>query len=69
MFDTGLATQVPKQMDALNEAVSDLELSHIIVSHSHADHSGGTKFWQEEGMEIVAHAEFAEEQRYLKLAS
>lgn len=66
MFDTGLATQVPKQMDALNEAVSDLELSHIIVSHSHADHSGGTKFWQEEGMEIVAHAEFAEEQRYLK---
>jgi len=46
LFDTGLATQVPKQMKALNEAVSDLELSHIIVSHSHADHSGGVKFWQ-----------------------
>ena len=66
LFDTGLATQVPKQMKALNEAVSDLELSHIIVSHSHADHSGGVKFWQEEGIEIVAHAEFKEEQRYLK---
>ncbi len=66
LFDTGLATQVPKQMKALKEAVSDLDLSHIIVSHSHADHSGGTKFWQEEGIEIVAHAEFAEEQRYLK---
>jgi len=66
LFDTGLATQVPKQMKALKDAVPDLELSHIIVSHSHADHSGGAKFWQEEGIEIVAHAEFEEEQRYLK---
>ena len=66
MFDTGLATQVPKQMKALKAAISDLKLSHIIVSHSHADHSGGTKFWQEEGMDIIAHAEFEEEQRYLK---
>jgi len=53
LFDTGLATQVPKQMNALNSAVSDLDLSHIIVSHSHADHQGGT------------HTEFGEEQRYL----
>jgi len=66
IFDTGLATQVPKQMKALKEAVPDLELSHIIVSHSHADHSGGTKFWQQDGIEIIAHAEFEEEQRYLK---
>ena len=66
LFDTGLATQVPKQMKVLNDAVSDLDLSHIIVSHSHADHSGGVKFWQDEGIEIVAHAEFLEEQRYLK---
>ena len=66
MFDTGLATQVPKQMKVLNAALPDLELSHIIVSHSHADHSGGVKFWQDEDIEIVAHAEFLEEQRYLK---
>jgi len=65
LFDTGLATQVPKQMKALKEAVPDVDLSHIIVSHSHADHSGGVKFWQEEGVEIVTHAEFEEEQRYL----
>jgi len=65
LFDTGLATQVPKQMDALSGAVSDLELSHIIVSHSHADHQGGVKFWHEDGIDIVAHAEFEEEQRYL----
>ena len=65
LFDTGLATQVPKQMDALNAAVTDLELSHIVVSHSHADHQGGVKFWHKEGVDIVAHAEFEEEQRYL----
>ena len=65
LFDTGLATQVPKQMKALKAAVPDLDLSHIIVSHSHADHSGGVKFWKEEDTEIIAHAEFGEEQRYL----
>ena len=65
LFDTGLATQVPKQMKALKDAVPDIELSHIIVSHSHADHSGGTKFWIADETEIVAHSEFAEEQRYL----
>ena len=66
LFDTGLATQVPKQMDALKQAHAGIDLTHIIVSHSHADHSGGVKFWQEDGIEIVAHQEFAEEQRYLK---
>lgn len=65
LFDTGLSTQVPKQMKALKEAVSDLGLSHIIVSHSHADHQGGVKFWKDEGTEIITHAEFEEEQRYL----
>jgi len=65
MFDTGLATQVPKQIKALKAAVPDLDLSHIIVSHSHADHAGGTKFWKEHDTEIIAHAEFGEEQRYL----
>ena len=65
MFDTGLSTQVPKQMKALKEAIPDLELSHIIVSHSHADHQGGVKFWQTGEEEIVTHSEFGEEQRYL----
>lgn len=65
LFDTGLSTQVPKQIKALKAVIPDTPLSHIIVSHSHADHSGGTKFWKDEGTEIVAHAEFSEEQRYL----
>jgi alkyl sulfatase BDS1-like metallo-beta-lactamase superfamily hydrolase len=65
LFDTGLSTQVPKQMKALKAAIPELELSHIVVSHSHADHQGGVKFWNDGDAEIVAHAEFAEEQRYL----
>ncbi len=65
LFDTGLSTQAPKQIKALKDAVPDLELSHIITSHSHADHAGGVKFWDEDGIDIVAHAEFVEEQRYL----
>lgn len=65
LFDTGLATQVPKQMKALRAAVPDLQLSHIVLSHSHADHMGGAKFWHEDGVKIVAHSEYEEEQRYL----
>ena len=65
LFDTGLSTQSARQYKALREVIPDLELSHIIVSHAHADHSGGVKLWQREGVLIIAHAEFSEEQRYL----
>lgn len=65
LFDTGLSTQAGKQFKVLEEAVGDISLTHIVLSHSHADHSGGTKLWQRDGVEIVAHEEFAEEQRYL----
>ena len=65
LFDTGLSLQVPEQMELLRE-VSDAPITHIIVSHSHADHMGGVKFWQEDGAEVIAHREFTEEQRYLK---
>lgn len=64
LFDTGLVLQVAKQMKLLKE-VSDAPISHIVLSHSHADHIGGAKFWREESTEIVAHADFEEEQRYL----
>ncbi len=65
LFDTGLATQVPKQMKVLKAVAGDSPPSKIIISHSHADHSGGVKFWQGEESEIIAHQEFSEEQRYL----
>ncbi len=65
LFDAGLPTQAAKQYKALEAVVGDLDLTHIVVSHSHADHSGGVKLWRKDGVEIVAHAEFEEEQRYL----
>ena len=65
LFDAGLVIQTPKQIKALSEAAADRPLTHIIVSHSHADHSGGVNMWRDANTEIVAHAEFEEEQRYL----
>jgi alkyl sulfatase BDS1-like metallo-beta-lactamase superfamily hydrolase len=65
VFDTGLSTQAAKQRRLLLEAVPEAPISHVILSHSHQDHAGGAKFWIEEGTEIIAHAEFPEEQRYL----
>ncbi|NND66219.1 MAG: MBL fold metallo-hydrolase [Halioglobus sp.] len=64
LFDTGLVIQVEPQLRALKE-VSDAPVRYIVLSHSHADHIGGTRFWQEEGTEIVTHEDFVEEQRYL----
>lgn len=66
VYDTGLSTQAAKQRRLLLEAVPDLPVTHVVVSHSHADHAGGAKVWLEPGMELVAHHEFEEEQRYLK---
>jgi len=65
LFDTGLSTQVAKQIKELKPYMDGQDVTHIVVSHSHADHAGGTKAWFQKGMEIVAHAEFKEEQRYL----
>ena len=64
IFDTGLVLQVASQRKALRE-VSEAPVRYIVLSHSHADHIGGTRFWQEEGTEIVAYDDFLEEQRYL----
>jgi len=66
VFDTGLSIQAAKQRRLLLEAVPDAPVTHVILSHSHADHAGGAKVWLEPGIELVAHEEFSEEQRYLK---
>ncbi|MGC6475336.1 MAG: MBL fold metallo-hydrolase [Parvibaculales bacterium] len=65
LFDTGLSLQVPKQIKALEAATEKKPLTHIIVSHSHADHLGGVKFWQRDETKIITHTDFQEEQRYL----
>ena len=65
LYDTGIAIQAARHVRLLQEK-SDAPVTHIILSHSHADHIGGTRFWAGEDTEIVAHREFSEEQRYLK---
>jgi alkyl sulfatase BDS1-like metallo-beta-lactamase superfamily hydrolase len=65
IYDTGLVLQSAKQLRLLKEQVSDGPVHSIILSHSHADHIGGTKLWMEEGTEIIAHKDYVEEQRYL----
>lgn len=65
IYDTGLVLQSAKQLRLLKEQVSDGPVHSIILSHSHADHIGGAKLWMEEGTEIIAHKDYAEEQRYL----
>lgn len=64
IFDTGLVLQVAEQIKAL-KAISDAPVRYIVLSHSHADHIGGTRFWQEEDTQLIAHEDFEEEQRYL----
>jgi alkyl sulfatase BDS1-like metallo-beta-lactamase superfamily hydrolase len=66
VFDTGLATQAAKQRRLLAEAAPEGRTTHVILSHSHQDHVGGTPFWIEDGTQIIAHREYPEEQRYLK---
>lgn len=66
IFDTGLIIQAAKQLRLLKEQVSDAPVSNVILSHSHADHVGGTALWLEEGTKIVAHQQFEEELRYLE---
>lgn len=64
LFDTGLVLQTPKQLKAL-KAISDAPIHTIVLSHSHADHIGGTRFFAEDDTRIIAHRQFTEEQRYL----
>jgi len=65
IFDTGLIIQASEQITKLKETVGDQEPRKIILSHSHADHVGGTRLWDRGYAELVAHEEFEEEQRYL----
>ena len=67
VFDTGLSTQAAKQKRLLQEAAPG-PVTHIVLSHSHADHSGGAKFWRAEfpDAQLIAHAKFPSGQRYLK---
>ena len=66
LFDTGLGTQAAKHKRLL-QAAAPGPVTHIILSHSHADHIGATKFWRAEypQAKIITHSQFSEGLRYL----
>jgi alkyl sulfatase BDS1-like metallo-beta-lactamase superfamily hydrolase len=65
IFDTGLIIQSSEQVAKLKAMIGDAEPKKIILSHSHADHVGGTLLWDRGQAELITHEEFEEEQRYL----
>ena len=65
IFDTGLVIQASEQIRQLKAVLGDFEPVKIVLSHSHADHVGGTRLWSGDNTELIAHEEFEEEQRYL----
>ena len=65
IFDTGLVIQASEQIRQLKAVLGDFEPVKIVLSHSHADHVGGTRLWSGDKTELIAHEEFEEEQRYL----
>ena len=67
LFDTGLGTQSAKHKRLLQEAAPG-PVTHIVLSHSHADHIGGTNFWLDEFPDatVITHEKFLSGQRYLK---
>ena len=46
VFDTGLVIQAAEQREKLRALVGQSAPKKIIVSHSHADHVGGVRFWR-----------------------
>jgi alkyl sulfatase BDS1-like metallo-beta-lactamase superfamily hydrolase len=64
VFDTGLPTEggLAKHLKAVDAA----PVTHLILSHAHADHYGAADDFIEDGTEVIAHAEFPHNQAYLK---
>ncbi|HUE88328.1 MAG TPA: MBL fold metallo-hydrolase [Vicinamibacterales bacterium] len=59
IVDTSLAAAAPAHKQAL-AAVSDGPVRAIILTHAHADHTGGIALWKERGTQVIAHRLYPE---------
>lgn len=68
IIDTGIPAMPgkPSPHKAKLDRVNDKPTSHIILTHAHADHYGGTDEWLEDDPEIIVQREFLHNQHYLK---
>ena len=67
VIDTSLATFSQGHYDALR-AIDSGPVRYIILTHAHADHTGGIELWREEGTDVIAqqnHVEFVNWQHRL----
>jgi len=59
VVDTSLALHAPRHKRLLS-AVSDAPVRYIVLTHGHADHRGGVRFWKQPETEVVAHRNYEE---------
>lgn len=65
VFDTGIDLQAAEQRRRLLAKAPQRPVTHVILSHAHADHTSGTPLWLEENTRIIAHRKFPRMQDYL----
>jgi alkyl sulfatase BDS1-like metallo-beta-lactamase superfamily hydrolase len=63
IIDTSLPATAPRHKQLLQQ-VSDAPVRYIVLTHAHADHTGGVQLWREEDTQIIAHAEHEEFMHY-----
>lgn len=56
VIDTGGSRPVAEGFYAAIRSVSDLPISHLVVTHMHPDHSLGAKVFREAGAEVIGNA-------------
>jgi len=64
VIDTGLSNQ-PHVQEWLRD-VDDAPVSHLVLTHAHADHYSGSDAFIGPGTEVITHPEFLHNQRYLR---
>jgi alkyl sulfatase BDS1-like metallo-beta-lactamase superfamily hydrolase len=64
LIDTGLPTQ--RRLAAQIREAAPGPIRRIVLTHAHADHYGATSRFADADTEIIVHAQFPHNQRYLK---